>query len=207
MHRIIVAVALIAAVSPAFAYDKSWYEADYWPGEYPQGFSVKADNVVLKGRKTPNPATKATLDCAVPKGAVYHPWNESREATYRTYSKIVPLTIAQDFVYEFTNAEGQTSARTLTPAEKLEYLVYQGEGYFTVRYQGREFTAGQDLFEHVAPVSQDQFIDDEWVRIPCTNKVEAWILLSDLRGEKDEWVTGLDGPNITEYGKATDLAP
>ena len=202
---LIATLALAVSAVPAVAYDETWYLADYWPGEYPQGFSVTASDVVLPGRKNSDPSLPFTRKCQVTKGATFHPWNEDRDALYRTYSKIVRLKVSDEFVYEFTDSQGNATARTITKSDRLEYLIYQGEGYFYVRYQGIILTAGQDLFDHVEPVGQSQFVDDEWVRIPCGDGKHAWVLLSDLRDKDGKWMTGLDTPNITEYGKAHDL--
>jgi hypothetical protein len=206
MRWLAVVAFLAASVGAALAYDKTWYKADYWPGEYPEGFSIKADNVTLAARKKPDPKIKTSLQCAVPKNAVFHPWNESRDARYRSYSKIVPLKAKAEFVYEFTTEDGHTSARTVESGEIIEYLAYQAEGHFFVRFQGKVMTAGQDLFDQVATVDQALFGDDQWVEIPCGEGVRGWILLSDLRHADGTWIEGLDGPHITEYGKASDLA-
>jgi hypothetical protein len=205
MRWLAVAALLVASIGAAAAYDKSWYEIDYWPGEYPEGFSIKADNFALAARKKPDPKLKASLSCPVPKGAVFHPWNEARDARYRSYSKIVPLKVTAEFVYEFTNEEGYSSARTIEAGETIEYLAYQAEGHFFVRYQGKVLTAGQDLFEHVAPVDEALFGDDQWVEISCDDGKRGWVLLSDLRNKDGSWIAGLDGPQITEFGKAADL--
>lgn len=207
MLRIVI-IALLLPVSAASAgYDKSWFVADYWSGEYPPGFAVTGDGVVLKARKVSDSKLKANIACPVPKNAVFHPWNEARPATYRTYAKIVTLKVLKNFAYDFISENGEFANTPVKTGDSLEYLVYGGEGYFQVRLNGKEMTAGQDLFEHVAPVEQSDFVSHEWVKIKCENGKEAWLLLSDLRKGDDGWLAGLDGPNITEYGKAADLAP
>lgn len=205
MLRIVI-IALLLSDGAAFAgYDKSWFVADYWSGEYPPGFAVTGDGVVLKGRAESDPDLAADIDCPVPKRAVFQPWNESRKAVYRTYSKIVPLTVKADFSYEFIPADGVPATRKVAKGDTLEYLIYGAEGSFQVRHKNDELTAGQDLFDHVETVEQSSFVEQEWVQISCENGKNAWVRLSELR-TGDGWIAGIGDPNITEYGKATDLA-
>ena len=46
----------------------------------------------------------------------------------------------------------------IAKGQVIEYLIYGAEGFFTIRIDGREYTASQELFESVEPVATASFI-------------------------------------------------
>ena len=78
----------LAGATAQAGYDQSWFFADnYLPGEYPNGFGVTAEDVVVNGRAATDPELARVVACPLPKNAVYHPWNRLRaeETLFATY--------------------------------------------------------------------------------------------------------------------------
>ncbi len=203
---------LALAVLPTFAsaaYDDSWYKADFWSGEYPNGFAVVADDVSLPARTAPDKDLAATLSCALPKNAVYHHWNASRPAEFVTYSKITPMYAKEDFVFDVLDDGAEDLS--ITKGQLIEHLVYGAEGMFFVRIDGKTYEAYQDLYDHLEPVDVESIAYDQWVKISCGNKVEGWILYADLVSTDEEgnetYLPGLDSwyLGFHEYGDVTDI--
>jgi hypothetical protein len=73
---------------------------------------------------------------------------------------------------------------------------------------GRQYTAGQNLFDHVEDVAQDRFVEEDWALLTCEGGERAYILLADLRlddaGERAPGISDV-GPGRLGYGKARDL--
>ena len=44
-------------------YDEMWYEAEFWPGEYPNGLIVLEPGVTLAARTVDNPNIEPSLEC------------------------------------------------------------------------------------------------------------------------------------------------
>lgn len=206
MKSQILFLSLIAAFAgSAFAvpYDSAWHQADFWSGEYPNGVAVIQQNLTVQGRMDMDKDAPANVTCALPYKANFHPWNQTRtetsQVTYRTASKIVPLIAKEDFEL------GEQQAMKVSKGDVIEYLIYHSEGWFAVRYKGLEYEADDSLFEKVEEVSQDQFVQDEWMYLTCENGAKTWLYLPGLQTAEGEWLPGLRGPKIEGYGEASDL--
>src|SRR5262245_57534451 len=81
-------------------YDASWYRAEYWGGEYPDGFTMD-DDVALGIRATPGVGAPKSVSCALRKGATYHPWNRKRVAAdhlkFITFTRIKTFEVTKDY--------------------------------------------------------------------------------------------------------------
>jgi hypothetical protein len=81
-------------------YNASWYRAEYWGREYPDGFTVD-DDVTLGIRATPAIGAPKSVSCALRKGATYHPWNKKRVAAdhlkFVTFTRIATFEITEDY--------------------------------------------------------------------------------------------------------------
>jgi hypothetical protein len=90
------------AIQPSVAYDASWYRADSWGGEYPNGFTVSSDTTIMVRSKI-DLKQKPTIPCQLTKGATFHPWNEKRVASdhlnFATFSKIEKYISKEKFGY------------------------------------------------------------------------------------------------------------
>ena len=213
MKKIMIAAALLLASSTGLfaAYDNSWYQTDYWSGEYPNGFSVVKKNTVVKGRAGMDKDLAANIDCKLPYKAVFQHWNEARnkksQVSYFTASKIVNLVAAKDF--DFPVYEGD--ALKIKKGDLIEYLIYGSEGMFLVRIKGSVYEADQELFENVEAFSEDALVQDEWLQVKCENGSRAWLFMNDLVvfGSDGElkYLPGLAqmGPGLMGYGEARDL--
>jgi hypothetical protein len=211
---LVAAVMLMTATAQA-AYDQAWYTIDFWSGEYPNGFAVIKPDVSVPARAEMDKEAPASVSCALPYKAVFHPWNEARnrlsEARYVTASRIVPLKASKEFTFQ---PDEESDPVKIGKRQVIEYLIYGAEGYFTIRIDGKEYTASQELFESVEPVSDDAFLQEEWLELKCENGPKAWVYADDLRKTSDNGeMTYLDGlvaisaggPGIDDYGAARDL--
>lgn len=199
MKLLLLALTLTTGIAHA-AYDNTWYKTEFWSGEYPHGFAVSAKGVHVRARTGMNEALPASVDCELPLKANFHPWNEAgnrqRKARFFTASKIVKMTVKQDF--KFT--AGEDKSFQLKQGATIEYLIYGSEGSFSVRINGKTYEADQSLFDHVLPIPDSAFVQKEWVSLRCANGKSAWIFLDDVQN-----VPGIRGPKINAYGQASDL--
>lgn len=190
------------------AYDNTWYQTEFWSGEYPNGISVIEEGVTLPARATKDTDLPVTIQCAVPFRANYHPWNSARKAKFFTAAKIIPMTANVEVKL---GSEGEEQA-TVAPGELVEYLIYGAEGTFLVRYKGKEYWSDQDLLEKMTyDVQKMEVPQDEWLNITCTGGENAWIFMRDLTTSDqdgnptypkgtDSWFRG-----FRDYGSVTDL--
>jgi hypothetical protein len=205
MKALFLALALLPLGASA-AYDSTWFKADGWSGEYPNGISVVAKKTSVPARAEMDLEAPANIQCGLPYLAVFHPWNAKRKASYVTMSKIVILTVKQDFVFE-----DEGTKINLKKGDTIEYLVYGAEGWFTVRINGKIYGADQSLFDQVEPVDQSAFRQDEWLNVRCRNGKKGWILLDDLTKTDENgnttYLPGLDSwyLGFKEYGVVKDL--
>jgi hypothetical protein len=129
-------------------YDKSWFISEFWSGEYPPGFSVTRKNTFLMARSAMDKSLARSVACAMPYLAVIHPWNtrrnQKRKVTYWSASRIVNLVAKEDFTFESDAAK-----IPIKKGDVIEYFRYDAEGAFEVRIKRKQYTAHQDLFEHV----------------------------------------------------------
>lgn len=188
------------------AYDDSWYQTEFWSGEWPPGFSVIKEGVVVPARRGMSKEMPTTFNCPLPYKAVFHPWNDRRnqlsDVHYWTASKIVNMTVKDAFT--FNNDEGVKI--DMKPGEIIKYLIYGSEGSFLISIRGLEYVAYQELFNHVVSVPDKAFVEDRWLQLNCDNKM-MWIYLNDLYDSKNEWIDGISGPGkgIKSYGVVEDL--
>jgi len=193
-------------------YGDGWYVSEFWSGEYPPGFSVTRKDTVIQARSRMDKAAPRAVACKLPYLAVIHPWNGSRAAKnnikFLSATKIVRFVAKEPFDFE-----DQGTAASKIPLKKgdtIEYIRNDAEGLFEVRIFGKQYTAGQDLFDHVEDVSQQPFIEDDWVLLTCEGGNRSYILLSDLAvdgGDAGKRTVGISevGPGLVGYGTARDL--
>ena len=197
--------------APQTGYDRGWYVSDFWSGEHPPGFAVTRRDAVVQARRSMDKAAARDVACKLPYLAVIHPWNQRRNArdriTFVSASRIVQLVVKEAFVFEDTG--GKAHVR-LNKGDTVDYLRNDAEGSVEVRIGGRQYTAGQGLFDHVQDVADDQYVEDDWVALACTGGARAYIFLDDLGLASDDpkvRVAGISGvgPAVTGYGQARDL--
>jgi hypothetical protein len=198
------------AAVPPNGYGEGWYVSEFWSGEYPPGFSVTRKDAVVQARASMDTAAPREVACRLPYLAVIHPWNRSRIAKsgirFVSATRIVPLVAKETFIFE---AEGTPAAKLhVKKGDTIEYIRNDAEGAFEVRIAGKQYTAGQNLFDHVEDVAQDRFVEEDWALLTCEGGERAYILLADLRlddaGERPAGISEV-GPGRLDYGKARDL--
>lgn len=209
------ATMLLFSYAAGAAYDSSWYQTEYWSGEWPNGFSVVKSGFSVTAREGMDKDLPRTISCELPQKAVYNPWNvkgnELRKTRYFTASKIVILTAKKKFSFKEDGREMKPIL--IRKGQKVEYLIYGSEGYFMIRLNGQEYTAGQDFLEKMEPVSEDAYVQEEWLNVLCGNGTSAWIFMADLKqpnGEDLQWIDGLKNasigdPGVDGFGEARDL--
>jgi hypothetical protein len=194
-------------------YDNTWYVSEFWSGEYPAGFSVTRKDTDVRARARMDKAAPREVACKLPYLAVIHPWNRSRimKSKIRFFSatKILRLVAKEPFVYEFAIRHAPAIKIRLRKGDMIEYVRNDAEGLFEVRLAGKQYTADQNLFDHMEKVARDQFVEDDWVSLTCEGGSGAYILLSDLviEGAAGERTPGVSevGPGQADYGRARDL--
>jgi hypothetical protein len=200
------AAALLA--TPAFAqsvesYDEGWYRAEFWSGEYPNGFTVLKDTTLMLRPSLSSP--DKTVDCPLPAKATIHQWNADRARdmglTFVQFSEISEWEVAKAYEGPFySEFDATETTLSLKPGDRWRYLVYYAEGTFLMEYDGVEYTSDQSLVDASKQLN-DANRSDEWLRLNCPNNMWGWLYLPDVVMD-DETITG---PNIVEYGRAADL--
>ena len=215
MRNILIVAAVVLPVlwsNAGLAYDDGWYKWEGWSGEYPPGFSVTGRKTVLMGRTGLDPDLPRNVACEMPYRAVVHPWNRERikqsKIKFYSFTRIVKLTAKDDY-FLIASTNGIDEQVPIAKGTVLDYIHYVAEGEFEVRLDGRHYTVGQDLFEHLEEIPKDQFVEHDWVVLTCANKARASILLDDIRGKTDPdvFVRGISatGPGLLRYDTARDL--
>jgi hypothetical protein len=199
--------------APASGYDNSWYVSDFWSGEYPPGFSVTRPDTVVRARRAMDKAAPRDVACKLPYLAVIHPWNQRRAAAsqikFLSATRIVQLIAKEQFVFEDMGDDAKRKVE-IKKGDVIEYIRNDAEGSFEARIAGKQYTAGQSVFDHVQDIADDQFIEDDWVSLACTGGSRAWIFLAELGLGSDDpkaQTSGISavGPGQTGYGSARDL--
>jgi hypothetical protein len=205
--------ALGQPAAPASGYDSGWYISDVWSGEYPPGFSVTRPDTVVRARRAMDKAAPRDVACKLPYLAVIHPWNQRRVAASRikflSATRIVRLIAKEPFVFEDAGG-GAKRKVAIKKGAVIEYIRNDAEGSFEVRIAGKQYTAGQGVFDHVQDVANDQFVEDDWASLACTGGGRGWIFLAELGLGSDDakaQTPGISavGPGQTGYGSARDL--
>jgi hypothetical protein len=193
---------------PATKYDASWYRANGWSGEYPDGFTM-ASNVTTKIRASPNVDAPKSISCVLRKGATYHQWNKKRVISDRlefvSFTKIETYELNASFTVDLQRqSDGEDTTLQFKKGDQWLYLAGPAEGTFLVKFNDTIYTADQDLFEKStkveSPSNDEESTYDEWLKLKCANGAVGWILFNEIK-DSPEFAT----PNITGYGYARDL--
>ena len=185
-------------------YDESWNVVDFWPGEWPDGFTVTGDYVVFMGREEARPGSPAIIACPLPKNMNVNPWNADRIATenwafksaqYR--SRITMLEDAQ-LVSDYS---GPKKTLDVKAGDVLRYEAYYSEGYFLASFEGEEYELNESELGDIASFEEAPE-DDLWVRVSCDygKGGEVWLLLSEVQRQRGVGPVSFDG-----FGEASDL--
>ncbi len=204
--RFLAALAVACALaSPAVAegYDDTWYAADFWTGEYPDGFSVSGP-VTIKIRPELSPAAEPSVDCQLADGATYHPWNaqrvESDKLVFKSFTRIDENVVNADTdATLYDHEDGTETKRTFKKGERWRYLTYLAEGMFLMEVDGKLYEGDQGLIENSKSVVEGIGQTDEWMGLTCANGATGWLLFADTVD-----VPGIAEPNIVTYGEAAD---
>ncbi|MSP40864.1 MAG: hypothetical protein EXR70_20445 [Deltaproteobacteria bacterium] len=213
MRILLIIFSMLVSINAYADYDKSWFKSQYWSGEWPHVFSVVQKGVQVMGRKAMDKNLSRSIQCELPDKDVFNPWNSQRaklsDAQYWTASKIIPLIAKKDFTFK-----DDKKSVAIKKGQVIEYLIYGGEGFFEVRINGTQYSAGPELYEQVEKVPENASLQDEWLRLKCVGGQIVWLYFEDLvRTEKDSkknfigglWNASIGNPGVDDYGKARDL--
>jgi len=217
------------ASAPVTKYDASWYRAEYWGGEWPDGFTVD-DDMTLRIRATPEVGAPKAKSCALRKGATYHPWNKKRVAAdhlkFVTFTRIVTFELTKDYLAGVDRVPGDVRTTIkFKKGDRWSYLGLGSEGFFLMGFHGKTYRADNHLIDASTEVGGKPRVEHgnikrilfanppygprtlvieshEWVRLTCTNGSVGWILNNEISN-----APGLSGPNTCGYGCAEDRKP
>ncbi|PWQ99642.1 OmpA family protein [Leucothrix arctica] len=186
-------------------YERTWYFADFWPGEYPAQFSVISDGVELMGRAEMRLSAVKDVLCPVPKLATYSPWNsqrnESDDLLFRSVTEVAALSITGDAkVLATRQSDSKEITLELTQGDTLHFLVYHSEGYALYRYNDENYVIDGREFQSEALDKEDDSTTDLWLRLPSENGGTGWVLYDDVVESEDIIISDIEG-----YGTANDL--
>jgi hypothetical protein len=188
------------------AYEGGWYKVPFWSGEYPNGITMESDTTTML-RAAPDPDAPQTIECTLPQGATYHPWNiprvESDQLEFVTFSPIIEnVVVADGMVFAYPPLSMEAIELNMQAGDTWEFLAYLGEGFFVMRYQGVVYEAGQELYEfsEAAGAAADDRQSDEWLRLTCSNGARGWLRVNEVVG-----TPGFGSTPITNYGEASDV--
>lgn len=187
-------------------YEKTWYFANFWPGEYPPRFSVVSDDVELIGRAEMRLGAAKNVQCPVPKLATYSPWNNKRneadQLQYRSVTRITAITMSGDVsVPALLQPDDKDVTLDLTASDSLYFLTYHGEGFALYQYNNENYVIDEADFQDRAVFAEgDDSPTDLWLRLPATNGGFGWVLYNDAI--KSEGIIVSDNDR---YGIANDL--
>ena len=193
---------------PAGKYDGSWYKANRWSGEYPDGFTM-ARNVTTMIRGSLDVDAPKSVSCVLRKGATYHPWNKKRVVSDRlefvSFTKIETYDLDASFTVELRRQlDGDDITIQFKKGDQWLYLAGLAEGTFLIKFNDTIYVAGQDLYEKSTKVGTsvngDESTYDEWLKLRCANGALGWILFNEIKDGPD-----FAAPNIGGYGNASDL--
>jgi hypothetical protein len=178
-------------------YDASWYAADLWSRETPDGFVVHAP-LTIAIRPKDDPAAPRAISCRLDP-ADYHPGlfgNQSADAIsrqlhYRSYTKKITADVSQAYTAVMQDGEHSVSVE-VRKGDHWTYLVWGEEGAYLIELNGHLYGAiGQELVDHstVNGKPADGMIGNldpahyqEWLNLPCANGVRGWLFMPDLVG-------------------------
>ena len=186
--------------------------ADFWGGEWPRGFTMKADTLV-KARKNFDTDLAKDVSCTLKKGATYHPWNHKRNKltpmTFKTKETAVVYQVTKNTTIKLERENDRELEEIQFKAgDEWAFITYYGEGLFRLSYKGKLYIGEEQVYQWSADMSggTDRFLFEEWLGLPCDNGVKGWILLADLGNiDEPEENSPFSAPNFLGYGVAEDL--
>ena len=188
--------------------DIAIHRADFWSGEWPNGFTVLND-VKLVAQETPSLKADFSVPCKLQKGATYHPWNHERvnkeKLKFLSYQEIENYRIKKNTSYRLERyADRKEVSVKFRKNDHWKFLAYFAEGLFLMSYKGQDYVGDQSVFEwseHVNKPKHRATIYEEWLGLPCDGGKRGWMHMTNLQGFSE-----LGEANIVEFGNAKDAS-
>ncbi len=193
-------------------YATGWAVTGGWPGEYPAGFSILEENIVLEAHSRMHPLTPANVKCPVPQYATYQQWNIPRSQAdnlnFQVATKIFNITITQDTTIEHPDNElaYRPKKLSLKTGDQLSYLRYLGEGFAIVEFEGKEYEIDEAGLHGVSDIDNsdnpDRNGEDLWLELTCADAkaTRAWVLYDEVIRQD-----GVGPTPIIGYGESQDI--
>ena len=189
-------------------YDDNWTVGYGWSGEYPDGFSIISDGIVLEGREKPDALSPRSLICPLDKNVTIHQWNHGRVETddliFVSATRSIPLVVSTDarVEVETTGDEPGVMEIPVKAGDTITLLRYFGEGYGLIRIKGTERVADLQQLNDFTKSDDNIFQEDEWAKVTCDDEAgsRAWLLLADVKQ-----ASGIGEAPLEGYGEAGDL--
>lgn len=191
-------------------YASGWAVTAGWPGEYPAGFSILKDNIVLKAHSRMHPLTPTRIDCPVPQYASYQQWNferaEKDDLNFQVATKVFKITMTKDASIEYPSDEMGYQSKTLDLkiGDQLSYLRYLGEGFTIVEFEGNEYEINEGELYEVSDINNisNSGGEDLWLELNCADesKTRAWVLYDEVMRQDGVGPTPIKG-----YGESYDI--
>ena len=188
-------------------YGDKFYVSDFWAGEYPSGFAVAEDGVVLQARAQMHIDAPQDVSCPLPHNANYHTWNVARvnadDIRFHSVIETSTITITADIKIETSREDvDELIELDLKTGDTLTYLTYVGEGFIIAAYDGHEYFLNEGDFIDAAEFEKVDSTPQQWVQVKCADDAgtRGWILYRDAEAEP-----GLVNALIAGYGETYDL--
>ncbi len=199
-------LATLGLNSMACAYDATWFRAESWGGEYPNGFTLESDQSI-RIRDAPEIEAPRSVECILTRGATFHPWNTERverdHLSFLTFTKTEDYRVKQEVkAHLFRAHDSRSFDIEFKREDRWRFLYYIGEGVFLMQFEGHEYQADLDLIQASEiddPSPQVTVSKSEWLQLTCANNARGWLLLDDVKG-----LAGFGPPNLGDYGEARD---
>lgn len=190
-------------------YTDDWKVGYGWPGEYPDGFTIMEEGVVLMGRNVPDLETPANIACPLDYGSTIHQWNDDRvnrdDLIFVSATKTIDLTVFVDAVIEAESEDMYTPFIELpvSKGDTVTILRYYGEGFGLIELEGAEYVADIMQLDAITTPTDEEMTTHLWVKVKCHTQSNAypWIFFDDAIA-----TDGVERHEITGYGEAYDLS-
>ena len=197
----------IETTTETLTYGDKYYVADFWAGEYPTGFAVAEDGVVVQARAQMHIDAPKDVSCPLSRNANYHTWNAARvetdELKFHSVIETSLITITSDIKVEVSRQDvDELIELDLNVGDTLTYLSYVGEGFIIAAYEGHQYFFNEGDFIDAAEFERVNSTPEQWVQVKCADDAgtRGWILHRDTEAEP-----GLVIATMAGYGEAYDL--
>jgi len=182
----------------------NWRASEGWPGEYPAGFTVARQHTRML-RAAPKLSASRTIRCTFPTGATYHIWNPNRvrkqDLRFVSMQETSTFRVNVPTSVFYTDQDKRSQSMILRKGDVWKSIRYFAEGLHEAEFEGKAYEAEQNLFQNSTQIAgPDRPQLQQWLGMTCPDGRTGWLNMADTQNDER-----LNGPNVVEYGKASDL--